>query len=131
MGETIEAGGLKFFVEDRTVGEDGGPSMQVLATIEGKEVQLLRFDMFHKGPHYHYDPNGTNLRYDLDPLVLEGDGVHWTMKFFGDNLSRVLAKTGYEKALARIDRGDVFLELPVIEHAWKAQSPASRPLNTA
>ncbi len=49
MGKIISAGKLEFFVENRAVGEDGGPSIQVLGPIDGKRVQLLRFDMFIKG----------------------------------------------------------------------------------
>jgi len=37
MGETITAGGLDFWIENRNAGQerDGGPSLQVLADVEG------------------------------------------------------------------------------------------------
>ena len=42
----IEAGGLVFEVENRTLGQDGGPALQVFGDADGKQVQVLRFDCF-------------------------------------------------------------------------------------
>jgi len=122
MGETIAAGGLEFHVENRAVAQDGGPSMQVYGTVDGERVQLLRFDMFQKIPHYHYAPMGANLRYDLDQLTLD-DGIGWTMGMLATKLPQMIAKAGYEKLAAAESLRDAVSAVPEIERRWRAQRP--------
>jgi hypothetical protein len=122
MGETITAGGLEFHVENRAVSADGGPSMQVYGTVDGQRVQLLRFDMFQKVPHYHYAPLGTNLRYDLDQLTLD-DGIAWTMGMLRTKLPQMVAKAGYEQLAADGRLGEAVAAVPEIERRWRAQPP--------
>ena len=123
MPETIATGGLEFFVENRMTAQDGGPSLQVLAKVDDKVVQLLRFDMFYKQPHYHYDPNGINIRYDVDPLTLD-DGIGWAVGLIHGKLPRLIAKAGHEGMLSREDEAAVIAALPQIEARWRAQEPA-------
>lgn len=123
MGETITAGGLEFHVENRFVrqGEDGGPSLQVYGTVEGNRLQLLRFDMFHKQPHYHYAPMGQNLRYDLDPLALD-DGIGWTANLLRTKLPQLVAKAGYEGCLTPSNANEAAAAVQEIERRWRAQT---------
>jgi hypothetical protein len=67
--EIIEAGNIRFGLEMRTVGQDGGMAIHVLGDVAGQEVELLAFDCFRDNPHYHYGPRsrtsasfGTNAR---------------------------------------------------------------------
>jgi hypothetical protein len=123
MGDTITAGALEFHVENRAVGQDGGPSMQVYGTVDGDRVQLLRFDMFQKVPHYHYAPMGANVRYDLDPLMLD-DGIGWAMGTLTAKLPQMIAKAGFD-ALAVDERlRDAVTAIPDIERRWRAQPPS-------
>jgi hypothetical protein len=124
MSETISAGGLDFFVENRMTTTDGGPSLQVLTQIKSDTVQLLRFDMFDKQPHYHYEPNGKNLRYDLDPLTVE-DGIGWAVGLVRAKLPQLLAKAGYEQLLTPADAAAAVAALPQVEASWRAQEPVS------
>ena len=124
MGETITSGNLEFFVENRAVGEDGGPSLQVLGPIDGQKVQLLRFDMFYKGPHYHYAPNGKNIRYDLDPLTVD-DGIEWAMRFLRAKLPQMVALAGYPESTAAADTAGANRALDEVERRWRSQPPAS------
>src|SRR5205814_4335549 len=94
MAETVEAGDLLFFFENRVTGSDGGPSLQVRAEVEGRAVQLLRFDMFYKQPHYHYAPDGRNIRYDIDPLTLD-DGIAWAIGLLRAKLPQLIEKAEY------------------------------------
>lgn len=121
MGETIMAGGLEFYVENRTGGQDGGPSIQVRGTVEGGLAQLLRFDMFHKQPHYHYAPTGQDLRYNLDPLTVD-DGIGWVMNLFRTKLPRLVSKAGYEELATQITLDETAAALPEIERRWRAQT---------
>ena len=119
MGETIAAGGLEFFLENRTTGQDDGPSLRVFGTIDGTRVQLLRFDMFRNQPHYHYAPAGQNLRYDLDPLTVD-DGIGWVISLLRSKISPMLAKAGYEGLATQTAVADVTAALPDIERRWRA-----------
>ena len=126
MAETITTGGLEFFVEHRTAAADGGPSLQVLAKLEDRAVQLLRFDMFYKQPHYHYEPNGQNIRYDLDPLTID-DGIGWAVSLIRSKLPQLIAKAGHEGILSAEDAAAVSAALPKIEARWRAQEPVEVP----
>jgi hypothetical protein len=121
VGSNINVGSLRIFVEDRTLDEDGGPSLQVWATVGAREVQLLRFDMFRQAPHYHFAPDGRDQRVDLDPEEV-GDGVAWTIDLLRREFPQLVAKAGYVDALAAIDTKALVEALPNIETLWRAQS---------
>ena len=121
MGETIAVGGLEFSMENRTAGQDGGPSLQVLGIVDGMKVQLLRFDMFQKQPHYHYAPTGQNLRYELDPLTMD-DGIHWVVSLLSHKLAQMVSKAGYEGLATQSNVDAVTTALPEIERRWRGLS---------
>ena len=129
MAETIAAGGLEFLLENRRVGEDGGPSLQVLTKVEGQPVQLLRFDMFEKQPHYHYAPNAQNIQYQLDPLALD-DGISWTISLIRQKLPQLIAKAGYDGMLSAENVAAAVATLPEIETRWRAQRPSVAGITT-
>ena len=118
-----DAAAAKAWVENRRTGEDGGPSLQVRATTAGETVQLLRFDMFYKQPHYHYAPNGHNIRYNLDPLT-QDDGIGWVISLLRHKLPQLLAKAGQEGLASSQDIAAVAVALQDIETTWRAQEPA-------
>jgi hypothetical protein len=61
QGLTIGVGELRFNVRYSNVRTgDRGPSLRIYGDVEGKPVQLLRFDCFEDQPHFHYDPEGKN-----------------------------------------------------------------------
>ena len=123
MIETIKAGSLEFFLENRgnREDEDGGPSLQVLSVIDGEKVQLLRFDMFRISPHYHYSPDGQNLRYSLDPLVVD-DTVGWMIGLIGKKLPQMLAKAGHDELATPANVAAAYAVLPDIERKCRAPS---------
>jgi hypothetical protein len=125
MADTVEAGGLEFLLENRAGEKDGGPSMQVLANVDGKPVQLLRFDMFRISPHYHYGPaGGINLRYEVDPLTFD-DGIAWAIGLVSRKLPQMIEKAGHGALAARVPLPEVAKALPEIERRWRAQSPTA------
>ena len=120
--DIVEAGGLEFLLEDRAGEKDGGPSMQVLANVDGKRVQLLRFDMFRVSPHYHYGPaGGIDLRYELDPLTLD-DGIAWAIGLLAKKLPQMIEKAGHGGLAERVPLPEVTKALPEIERRGRAQS---------
>jgi hypothetical protein len=99
----IEAGGVVFDVEYRNFGGDRGPAVRVFADVDGRSVQLLRFDCFEKDPHYHYDPDGKDFHLRLNPETVK-DPVAWTLGELRLNLPVMIRAAGYPGVAERLDR---------------------------
>ncbi len=59
----------------------------------------LKFDAFHRGAHWHSDPDGTNDIYainDSAPLL-------WTANVIANKLGELLRAAGYEEAAAELE----------------------------
>lgn len=71
--KVIEWEGMKFVVEYRELQGDRGPAVKVFGQNDaGKEIQLLRFDIFENDPHYHYTPDGPNDRkFSIDRVLCD------------------------------------------------------------
>jgi hypothetical protein len=119
MADVLAVGGLEFHMEQRATGGDGGPTLRVMGTVDSKPVQIFRFDMFRVQPHYHYDPSGTDLRYNLDPLTID-DGIAWVISLLGRKLPQMLAKAGCAGAVSEDGLEAVTRALPEIERRWRA-----------
>ena len=74
--KVFQVGGVELHVDNRSITDDGGPSVRVYGDVDGEAVQLLRFDCFRKDPHYHYDPSvettSTTSIKRLSPIQLAG-----------------------------------------------------------
>ncbi|GIX05961.1 MAG: hypothetical protein KatS3mg115_0364 [Candidatus Poribacteria bacterium] len=121
---TVEAGGLRFVVEYRTFGGDRGPAIRVFGTVGDQEVQALRFDLFEKAPHYHYDPSGFDGYHRLDRAVVP-DLVEWTLAQLRDNLKAMIATAGYPELAKAVDSRAVMEAIPQIREAIEAVSAAA------
>jgi hypothetical protein len=119
MAERIDAGELEFYPENRMGGQDGGPTLRVCAHVDGSRVELLRLDMFHNLPHYHYAPAGVNIRYDMDPLALD-DGIGWVIGLLDAKLPQMLAKAGYPQLATPSNVDEARRFLPEVEQKWRA-----------
>jgi len=67
---------------------DGGLAVHVLADIGGstekshvEETEILAFDCFWNGPHYHYGPRNKNHRIYWDRTLVE-DPLEWVFDQF-------------------------------------------------
>ncbi len=107
----IEASNLRFTVEPRQVGEDGGVTIKVLSTGGEKEAQLLRFDVFRKRPHYHYNPEEDVAEYNLDPLLIE-DGLGWMLAQLRAKLPEMVSHAGFPEVAEEMD---ITAILPIID----------------
>jgi hypothetical protein len=101
--ERIEAGGVVFDVEYRVFGGDRGPAVRVFGDVDGRSVQLLRFDCFEKDPHYHYDPDGKDFHLHLNPETVP-DAVAWTLGELRLNLPVMIRAAGYPGVAEKLDR---------------------------
>lgn len=117
--EIIDAGNIRFGLEMRTVGQDGGMAIHVLGDIAGQEVELLAFDCFRTYPHYHYGPMSKNERIFWDTTLVP-DPFAWTLgQFKAGKLPAMLTRAGYPTVAAALDEALITEKVSVI--AAKAQ----------
>ena len=84
--DIFEAGNIRFGLEMRRlpVG-DGGLAIHVLSDLGGtseksyvEETELMAFDLFWDGPHYHYGPRNKNHRIYWDRTLVQ-DYLGWVL----------------------------------------------------
>src|SRR5918998_5013787 len=102
-------GGVRIDVAYRRFGGDQGPSVMVFGDVDGRPVQLLRFDCFDNDPHYHYDPEGQDDHRKLNRQEVP-DPVAWTLAQLSGNLVSMIRTAGYDTLAAQVD-GDAVLEI--------------------
>jgi hypothetical protein len=101
----IEAGNLKFGLEFRELPNinDRGLAIHVLSDVAGQEIELLAFDCFEVGPHYHYGPRNQDIRIYWDTTAIP-DPLEWTLEQFkSGKLPAMLEKAGYPGVVAGLD----------------------------
>jgi len=118
----LEASGLCFAVDYRNTRTDRGPSLQVLGDVDGKRVQLLRFDCFENEPHFHYDPQGKNNRIFLNK-ARAGDPITWSMDYLRGNVASLVRIAGYSGLADRLDEEALAAALPGVEQAMRDSVP--------
>ena len=118
----LQASGLCFAVEYRSTRTDRGPSLQVLGDVEGKRVQLLRFDCFENEPHFHYDPEGKNNRIFLNTARVS-DPIAWTIDYLRGNFTSLVRIAGYGRLADQLHEEALTAALPGIEQALRDSVP--------
>jgi hypothetical protein len=125
MAETgtrdLEVGGVRINVEYRRFGGDRGPAVRVYGDVDGRPVQLLRFDCFENDPHYHYAPDGRDDHRKLNPQEVP-DPMAWTLAQLSGNLVSMIRTAGYEAVADRFDQEAVADAIPRIEAALREVS---------
>lgn len=100
--QTLKVGGLRFAVQQRSTGDDGGSSIEVYGDVEGRWLQVLRFDCFKKMPHYHA-PASNDVRQKLGPSVV-GDGLEWTLDQIRSHLPEMLTAAGFVELAGSVNQ---------------------------
>ena len=122
MNEKVfEVGSVELHVDERNFGSDGGPSVRVYGEVDGKDIQLLRFDCFRKDPHYHYDPSGKNDQRHLDKASVP-DSIAWTIEQLGQNLVEMIQTAGYDSVADTVDQAAVAQVLPEVESLMRGEN---------
>src|ERR671929_1032480 len=99
----IDAGNIRFGLEFRQTANDRGMAVHVLSDVAGQEIELLAFDCFEKGPHYHYGPRNQDVRIYWDKTLVP-DTLAWTLdQFKSGNLPAMIERAGYPTIAAAID----------------------------
>jgi hypothetical protein len=100
----VEAGNIRFGLEFRELTGDRGMAIHVLSDVAGNEIELLAFDCFEGGPHYHYGPRNQDVRIYWDTTV-DPDPLEWTLKQFkSGKLPAMIERAGYPTIAAALDR---------------------------
>jgi hypothetical protein len=118
----FECGPIRFGLEMRRlpVG-DGGLAIHVLADIGGtpgkrytEETELLAFDHFWNGAHYHYGPRNKNHRIYWDRTLVENP-LEWTLsQFESGKLPAMITRAGYPGVAADLDADKIAAVLPAV-----------------
>jgi hypothetical protein len=117
IGNTkFEAGAVTFALQYRALMPDQGVSLQVVSCVDGEEKELLRFDCFDQNPHYHYDPDNRNIRFNMDKTTA-GNPVGFTLKQLRERLPEMLKTAGFEDVANKLDCGMVLSKLDQVEEA--------------
>ena len=121
--DIFEAGNIRFGLEMRRLAMgDGGLAIHVLADIGGtpgkaytEETELLAFDHFWNGPHYHYGPRNKNHRIYWDTTLVENP-LAWTLEQFeSGKLRAMIERAGYPGVAADLDTDKIASVLPAMK----------------
>ena len=93
---------------------DAGLSIQVYASVDGTDTELLRIDCFANAPHYHYGPEQEDERLMLDQTTA-GDPLAWILeRFERGRLKPMIERAGYAGVAAAVDEDAFQAALPEI-----------------
>ena len=121
--DIIEAGNIRFGLEMRRLASgDGGLAIHVLSELAGntgrvftEETELLAFDCFWDGPHYHYGPRNKNHRIYWDRTLVP-DPLGWCLdQFKNKKLAAMLERAGYPGVAADLDEDLITSVMPKVE----------------
>jgi hypothetical protein len=130
--DIFEAGNIRFGLEMRTLGDDGGLAIHVMSDLSGtpdgnnsEETEIIAFDCFRKEPHYHYGPRNKNHRIYFDKTVVP-DSLEWTLDVLkARKLRDMIAAAGYPGVAADIDDEIIAGLLPSMEAKARELQPAT------
>jgi hypothetical protein len=121
--EIFEAGNIRFGLEMRRQRNgDGGLAVHVLADIGGprgkayvEETEVLAFDCFWQGAHYHYGPRNKNHRTNWDRTIVE-EPLDWTFEQLENRkLAPMIERAGYPGVAADLDLDKIASILPALK----------------
>jgi hypothetical protein len=124
----FEAGNIRIGLEMRRLPiGDGGLAVHVLADIGGstqsayvEETEILAFDCFWDGAHYHYGPRNKNHRIYWDKTLVD-DPLGWVFEQIENRrLGAMIERAGYPGIAADLDMEKVAAVLPAIKEKARA-----------
>ena len=139
----IEAGRIAFVIQHEDwIGNihdhaDQGVSIQVVATVNGKEEALLRFNCFDIERSYMYGPDNKKELLRMDPPI-DGNPIGWTVKQLRTHLSAMVRRAGYEEVASEIEadlreeegRAALGLKVDEVESCARLLTLTARATNT-
>ena len=115
--QVVECGGLRF---EATFRAPAGATLRVFGEVDGDTVELLRFDDFIEGPHYHVPAAGDPMPFDQ---ALLGEPLTWFVSQLRDHLGELLDEAGFARVLSGLDLDAVAEHADDIRKAMEACVP--------
>jgi hypothetical protein len=121
--DIFEAGNIRFGLEMRRQRNgDGGLAIHVLGDVGGskgksyvEETELLAFDCFWDGAHYHYGPRNKNHRMYWDRTLVE-EPLDWVFEQLENRkLGAMVERAGYPGIAADLDFDKIASVLPAVK----------------
>jgi hypothetical protein len=121
--DIFEAGNIRFGLEMRRLPiGDGGLAIHVLGDVGGstrksyvEETEILAFDCFWDGAHYHYGPRNKNHRIYWDMTLVE-EPLDWVFEQLENRkLAAMIDRAGYPGIAADVDLDKVASVLPAMK----------------
>jgi hypothetical protein len=114
--QQLEFGGLRFEV---SFTGDFGATMRVDGRAGGEWTEMLRFDDFVDGPHYHAPASGPQTNFDR----ALGEPLEWWLAQIRDDLPAWLTRSGFADVLPTIDLAAVADNVDRLRQAMSACLP--------
>jgi hypothetical protein len=92
----LDVGGLHFTASFRAP----GATLRIFGPVGGRQTELLRFDDFVDGPHYHVPADGPQIIFDEAEL---GEPLAWFVAEIRDHLEEMLVTAGFGELLPVVD----------------------------
>jgi hypothetical protein len=99
--EVLAVGGLEFDAQFRA---PSGATLRVFGDVGGSKKEILRFDDFVDGPHYHVPGEGPSIDFDREA---NGEPLEWLVSELRDDLGPMITRAGYADLLPRVDLGAI------------------------
>ncbi len=115
--QVVECGGLRFEATFRT---PVGATLRVSGDVDGHLTDLVRFDDFVEGPHYHIPASGDPIPFDRVAL---GEPLTWFISQLRDHLAELLTEAGFARILSDVDLAAVTDHAQDIRKAMEACVP--------
>jgi hypothetical protein len=115
-GRTMDYGGLHFDVSFR---RPSGATLRVFGDDGGVRTELLRFDDFVDGPHYHLPADGPAQAFDRDL----GEPLAWIVAQVRDDLAGLLSSAGFAGLLPKLDLQEISRHADEVGTAMEACVP--------
>jgi hypothetical protein len=115
--QVVECGGLRF---EATFRAPAGATLRVSGDVDGHVTELLRFDDFIDGPHYHLPAAGDPIFFDQAAL---GEPLTWFVSQLRDHLAELLAEAGFARVVSDVDVDAVADHAEDIRKAMEACVP--------
>ena len=114
-GDVFTVGNLRIGLEYRLAANTEGLAIHVLSDVADQTVELLAFDCFVNGPHYHYGPRNQDVRIYWDTTT-SGETLRWTLdQFYAGNLKKMIERAGYPTIANDVDENLLQATMPAIE----------------
>lgn len=118
--ETIQGGPFQFRFRFRTSDRDRGPTLEVYGLQAESWQEVLKFDCFENGPHWHrVRPDASQDVIQLEPLGMDAI-IDFASAQLGANLGSLLAEQGFAELAIAADSDELKVALPAVERRLRA-----------